>query len=222
MFFILQDMGSKVTKCVHVLATEGYAPELCAVTIPTIRGYAERIGADFNLITQRKFPDFPINYERLQIFEAGANYDWNFNIDADMVIGKNLPDITQTLPMNTVRIVMKFDADKFFHVEDNKYFLRDGRNVGLVDSFLLTSRLTHELWEPLPGKFEDYLSVFKDTNDRRISEYCLSLNLAKYGMQYGGAFARTDEIFHVGYTSSEGELHDAIIVARAKASDWGW
>jgi hypothetical protein len=139
-----------------------------------------------------------------------------------MVLGKNLPDITLTLPMNTVRIVMKFDADKFFNVEDNRYFQRDGRNVGLVDSFLLTSRLTHELWEPLPGKFEDYLPVFKDTNDRRVSEYCLSQNLAKYGMHYGGAFARTDEIFHVGYTSSDAELRDAVIVAQAKASDWGW
>jgi hypothetical protein len=213
-------MGPKVTKCVHVLATDGYAPALCAITLPTIRDYAKRIGADFNLITTRKFPTFPINYERLQIYEAGKDYDWNITIDADMVIGKGLHDITSNAPENIVRLAMKFDATMHFNVENNIYFQRDGRNVGLVDAFILTSRLTHDLWEPLPGPLEEYLPLFKDGQIRRISEFCLSQNLAKYGLQYGGAFARTDEIFHIGYTS--GGEEDALFVARAKASDWGW
>lgn len=213
-------MGRKATKCVHVLATEGYAPELCAITLPTIKAYAERIGADFNLITTRKFPSFPVNYERLQIYEAGKSYDWNINIDADMVIGKKLHDITTNAPENLVRIVMKFDATMYFNVENNIYFQRDGRNVGLVDAFIVTSRLTHDLWEPLPGNFEDHLSLFKDDQNRRISEFCLSQNLAKYGLQFGGAFIRSDEIFHVGYTS--GSKDDALFVAKAKASEWGW
>ena len=204
----------------HVLATEGYAPELCAITLPTIKAYAERIGADFNLITTRKFPSFPVNYERLQIYEAGKSYDWNINIDADMVIGKKLHDITTNAPENLVRIVMKFDATMYFNVENNIYFQRDGRNVGLVDAFIVTSRLTHDLWEPLPGNFEDHLSLFKDDQNRRISEFCLSQNLAKYGLQFGGAFIRSDEIFHVGYTS--GSKDDALFVAKAKASEWGW
>jgi hypothetical protein len=203
-----------------VLATEGYAPELCAITLPTIKAYAERIGADFNLITTRKFPSFPVNYERLQIYEAGKSYDWNINIDADMVIGKKLHDITTNAPENLVRIVMKFDATMYFNVENNIYFQRDGRNVGLVDAFIVTSRLTHDLWEPLPGNFEDHLSLFKDDQNRRISEFCLSQNLAKYGLQFGGAFIRSDEIFHVGYTS--GSKDEALFVAKAKASEWGW
>jgi hypothetical protein len=213
-------MERKATKCVHVLATEGYAPELCAITLPTIKAYAERIGADFNLITTRKFPSFPVNYERLQIYEAGKSYDWNINIDADMVIGKKLHDITTNAPENLVRIVMKFDATMYFNVENNIYFQRDGRNVGLVDAFIVTSRLTHDLWEPLPGNFEDHLSLFKDDQNRRISEFCLSQNLAKYGLQFRGAFIRSDEIFHVGYTS--GSKDDALFVAKAKASEWGW
>jgi hypothetical protein len=92
--------------------------------------------------------------------------------------------------------------------------------VGLVDAFIVTSRLTHDLWEPLPGNFEDYLSLFKDGQNRRISEFCLSQNLAKYGLQFRGAFIRSDEIFHVGYTS--GSKDEALFVAKAKASEWGW
>lgn len=207
-------------KCVHVVATPDYSPELCSITLPTIRGYANRIGADFNLISTRKFPSFPVNYERMQIHEAGASYEWNINIDADMIIGKALPDITDSAHAAIVRIVMKFDADAFFNINDDVYFKRDGRNAGIVDAFVVTSRLTHDLWEPLAGTFTSYSPVFKDGNTRRISEYCISRNLAKYGLQFTGAFARADQIFHLGYTS--GSAHDAIKLAQAKAREWGW
>ena len=213
-------MGSRATKCVHVLATKDYAPELCAVTIPTIQDYADRIGADFNLISERKFPNFPVNYERLQIYEAGKAYEWNINIDADMVLGKNLHDITAGAPKDLVRMVMHFNISQYFHVEGNIYFARDGRSAGIVDAFVMTSDWTHQLWEPLPGNPEDYTPIFKDDNPRRISEFCLSQNMAKYGLRYTGAFVRTDEIFHIGYTSGQDE--DAILIAKLKAQEWGF
>lgn len=213
-------MSIKASKCIHVLATPDYAPDLCAITLPTIRAYAARIGADFNLITTRKFPDYPINYERLQIYEAGINYDWNLSIDADMVIGKALPDITTDESRHLVRVVMVFEASRYLEVSNDIYFQRDGRDVGIVDAFVLTSKSTHDLWEPLPGRFHQYAHLYKDGNTRRISEYCLSKNLAKYGLQYTGAFQRSDQIFHVNYTS--GNPQDALSVAKAKASDWGW
>jgi hypothetical protein len=203
----------------HVLATPGYAPELCAITIPRLRVYASRIGADFNLIQERKFPDYPVNYERMQVYEAGKEYDWNINIDADMVVGSKLPDITETSPKGRVSIVMKYDLSKHFHTEGNIFFERDGRDVGLVDAFVVTSSYTHDLWKPLSGDFESHKGLFKDTEYRRISEYCLSLNLATYGFHYGGAFLRTDPIFHVGFTS--GSVEDAAAIARAKLREWG-
>lgn len=202
-----------------MLATPGYAPELCAITLPRLRAYAARIGADFNLIRERKFPDYPVNYERMQVYEAGKGYDWNINIDADMVIGSRLPDITETSPEGRVSIVMKYDLSTHFHTTSNIFFERDGRDVGLVDAFVVTSALTHDLWKPLPGSFESYKKLFKDSEYRRISEYCLSLNLATFGLHYGGAFVRTDPIFHVGFTS--GSVEDAANIARSKLREWG-
>lgn len=206
-------------KCIHVLATPGYAPELCAITLPRLRSYASRIGADFNLIERRKFPDYPVNYERMQVYEAGLGYDWNINIDADMVVGAKLPDITLTSPPSRVSIVMKYNLSSHFNTRGNIFFERDSRDVGLVDAFVATSALTHDLWRPLPHPFESYKSLFKDTEYRRVSEYCLSLNLATYGLQYGGAFARTDHIFHVGFTS--GNVKEAASIAVAKLREWG-
>ncbi|MEY4700577.1 MAG: hypothetical protein RL326_764 [Pseudomonadota bacterium] len=212
-------MTSNLKKCIHVLATAGYAPELCGITIPRLRAYASRIGADFNLIQERKFPDYPINYERMQVYDAGKGYDWNINIDADMVVGSQLRDVTDTTPKGQVSIAMKYDLSTHFHTMGNIFFERDGRDVGLVDAFVVTSALTHDLWKPLPGDFVSHKRLFKDTEYRRISEYCLSLNLATYGLHYGGAFVRTDPIFHVGFTS--GSVEDAANIARAKLREWG-
>jgi len=206
-------------KCVHVLATPGYAPELCAITIPRLRAYATRIGADFNLIQERKFPDYPINYERMQVYEAGRGYAWNINIDADMIVGSKLPDITEISNPSQVSIVMKYDLSSHFNTQGNIFFERDQRDAGIVDAFIATSELTHDLWKPLPGAFESYKYLFKDSEYRRISEYCVSLNLATYGLQYGGAFSRDDQIFHVGLTS--GDVKEPVSLARAKLQEWG-
>jgi indolepyruvate ferredoxin oxidoreductase beta subunit len=74
-----------MTKAVWVLYINNYFPELCKYTLPTIKLYAQKIGADFNLITTRKYLEFPITYEKIQIYELGNNYDWNILIDADKI-----------------------------------------------------------------------------------------------------------------------------------------
>ena len=114
---------------------------------------------------------------------------------------------------------MKYDLSSHFNTAGNIFFERDQRDAGIVDAFIATSSLTHDLWKPLPGGFESYKTLFKDTEYRRISEYCISLNLATYGLQYGGAFSRVDQIFHVGFTS--GDVQEAASIAQAKLREWG-
>lgn len=60
-------MGRK--RCVFVLATADYRPELCALTLPNEKRYADRLGADFVRIQERKLPNFPLTFERMQIYE---------------------------------------------------------------------------------------------------------------------------------------------------------
>ena len=88
-------------KCVHVIALNNWQPELCAITIPNLKAYANRIGADFNLIAEPKFPGFPANYERFQIYEAGKEYYWNLNIDADTIMHPQAEDPTNFVPPNS-------------------------------------------------------------------------------------------------------------------------
>lgn len=205
-------------KCVYVLATPDYAPEMCSVTIPTIRRFAERIRADFKIISERRFPSFPINYERVQIYELGREYDWNINIDADIVIGDSLADPCERIHPKTVGVVMGFDLNSFIDTRGNRYFNRDGRNMGIVDTFTVTSKLTHDLWEPLEGEFASYTHLFKDGVTRRISEFCLSQNLAKYGFAYQGLYGQSEQIYHINYTSLN--KSDCATLALEKLREW--
>ena len=55
-------------KLIHVVNINNFFPELFALTSPTIRSYAERNGYMINMITERKFPDYPLHYEKFQVY----------------------------------------------------------------------------------------------------------------------------------------------------------
>ena len=82
-------------KLIHVLNINDFFPELFALTFPTIQSYAQKHGFQINLITQRKFPDYPINYEKMQVFEDGREAELNMLCDADMLIHPHFPDIRE-------------------------------------------------------------------------------------------------------------------------------
>ena len=54
-------------KIIHVVNINNFFPELFALTYPTIESYAQRYGYEINIISERKFPDYPIHYEKLQV-----------------------------------------------------------------------------------------------------------------------------------------------------------
>jgi hypothetical protein len=44
---------------------QDFEPEITALTFPLMRKYAHKIGADFHVIRERKHPDMPPVYEKL-------------------------------------------------------------------------------------------------------------------------------------------------------------
>lgn len=210
-------LGNK--KCVHVLATLDYAPELCAITLPRIEAYAKRIGADFNRITERRFPDFPINYERMQIYELGKGYDWNLNVDADMLMGESLVDVTTRVLPEKVGTAMIFQLSEAFPIAGNPIFERASQDIGIVDMFNVTSRLTHDFWRPLPGPFDEYRNCSPRWGERKVSEFCVSMNFHRNGYQAAGVFIPADHVHHLNYTT-----HDAPAEVLKKAEEVlkGW
>ena len=181
-------------KTIFTLNVDGYAPEITVLTYPLIEAYAEKIGADFHIISERKFPEWPVTYEKLQIFELAREMgnDWNIYIDSDALVHPDTPDLTKLLPRDTVAHHGKDCAPVRWR--SDKYFERDGRHFGTGNWLTVASDLCLDLWRPLddltpeqaisnifPTVFETISGVVNQSH--LIDDYVLSRNIARFGLK---------------------------------------
>jgi hypothetical protein len=186
----------------------GYAPELTALTYPHIEFYAEKIGADVCRIAERRFPDWDVAYEKLQIYELARERgdDWSIYIDSDALIHPELPDLTALIPRDTVA----HNGVDFapFRWRYDEYFLRDGRHIGSCNWLAVASDWCRDLWRPLddltPEQAADNIRVTVDERNPRmleedgktpragivikaehlVDDYALSRNIARFGLKF--------------------------------------
>jgi len=182
-------------KCIFTLNIGDFAPQVCELTYPLLRAYADKIGAEFYVIRERKFYGWPVVYEKFQIYELGQvmSNDWNIYIDSDALIHPDLPDVTLLLKKDTVLhhgcdfapIRWKYD----------RFFLRDGRHIGSGNWFTIGSDWCIELWKPLDDlTFEEAVKRIRPTvqelnsgviePEHLIDDYTCSRNIAKYGLKF--------------------------------------
>lgn len=182
----------KIKKTIFTLNIGNYAPEVTTYTYPLIRYYADKIGADFHIITERKYPDWPLTYEKMQIYDLGREMgnDWNMYIDSDALINPESLDWTMIMGKDTVL----HHARDFANIRwrYNEYFLRDGRNWGVGNWFMLASDWCLDIWRPLDIPFEEAIKNIFPTIDERnncvtnhhlIDDYTTSYNLARFGIK---------------------------------------
>ena len=180
-------------KALYTLNVNGYAPEICALTYPLIKAYAKKIGAEHVEITERRFPGWPVVYEKLQIHrlaqENGA--DWHIYIDSDALVHPETPDWTCFLPRDTVAHNGVDMANIRWRYDE--YFLRDGRNIGSCNWNTIASSWCLDLWRPLDDlTLEEALDRIHPTvgelntvitKGHLIDDYTLSRNIARFGLK---------------------------------------
>ncbi|OGM05620.1 hypothetical protein A2125_00390 [Candidatus Woesebacteria bacterium GWB1_43_5] len=184
----------KLKKTVFTLNIDDYAPEITKLTYPLIKRYAKKIGADFYIIKERKFPKFPLVYEKMQIYELAQKMenDWNIYFDSDTLVHPALMDVTNHLSKNTVlHFISDLAGNRFKY---DRFFMRDGRSIGSCNWFTVASDLCIELWKPLEDiTFKEAVaninlsvaeSNIKIAPDHLIDDYTLSRNIAKYGLKF--------------------------------------
>ena len=178
-------------KTIFTLSVDNYAPEITELTFPLINQYADKIGADFAIITDRKFPDLPPVYEKIQLYELSRENDWTIFLDADTLVHPDFPDITPLLHKDTVCFHGKDFAPVRWRY--NNYFLRDGRNIGACNWFAIASDWCSDLWHPLEVPFDEAVqNIFPTLEERNtvvkrthlIDDYLLSYNIARYGLKH--------------------------------------
>jgi len=179
-------------KTVWTLNIDNYAPELCELTYPLILAYARKIGADFRIINERRFPEMPVTYEKLQIFYLGRGNDWNIYIDSDAVVFPDMFDVTERIPKDTVAHYGRDHAGNRFR--GDAFFRRDGRNIGSCNWFTVASDWCMDLWHPLDDlsldqAIECIQPIVLERNAgidaaHLIDDYVLSRNIARYGLKF--------------------------------------
>ncbi len=181
-----------MNKAVWTLNVDHYTPEITALTHPFLRKYADKIGAEFRVINERHWPAYDVMYEKLQLHEAGKQYDWNLYIDSDAVVHPDMMDMTEVLSKDTVLhngvdyAACRYDYDQ--------YFRRDGRHIAACNWFTVVSDWCLDLWRPLDDlSYEEAISrihpirLEDKTNipaRHLIDDFVISRNIARFGLKH--------------------------------------
>lgn len=178
-------------KTVWTLNIGNYAPKVTALTMPYMCQYAEKIGADFQIITERRYADWPVAVEKLQIYFLGRNNDWNIFFDADVLIHPDLFDITDHLDKGTV---LHWGNDLLGNrFEYDHYFRRDGRHIGSGNWLAVASDWCIDLWHPPEQSIEEVTAAIHPTvreknfgikPEHLADDYLLSRNIARFGLKF--------------------------------------
>lgn len=198
-------------KTVYTLNIGNYAPGITEMTYPYLKGWAEKIGAEFVVITERKFPKWPVTFEKLQVHELSRTNgdDWSIFIDSDALVHPETVDFTEHLPMDTVAHNGSDFANVRWQYDD--YFRRDGRNIGSCTWLCIASRWCRDLWRPLDDlSLDEALARINPTPRERsggitrehlIDDFTMSRNIARYGLKF--KTVRDDLLGEIGLPEAE-------------------
>ena len=125
--------------------------EMCEITHPVLKRYADKCNAEFKIISENKelHPHFRI----MQLYELFEEYDRILVIDSDILILKSCPDIFKLVPIHTISCIYE---DKGSRKEDRRNRIQKvqaergdvGWKKGYINSgFILFSKMHRELFK---------------------------------------------------------------------------
>ena len=178
-------------KTLYTLNVDNYDPDVTAITYPLLKQYASKIGAEFYPITERKWPDWPVMQEKMQIYtliqERGD--DWAIYIDSDALVHPDSPDFTELMSKDTVAIWMRELAITKCRSDD--YFRRDGRFIGTGGWLAIVSDWCRDFWKPIDdltkeeilARITPRIGETWRVEGHQIDSYTTSRNVARYGLK---------------------------------------
>jgi glycosyltransferase involved in cell wall biosynthesis len=182
-------------KTVFTLNIDNYYKEITEITYPLIKEWCRKIDAEFYEIKENKFPEWrSLTYNKLQVYELAQQMknDWNIFIDCDALVHPDMLDLTNFIEKDTVlHNGADFAAIRWKY---DRFFKRDGRNIGSPTWFCIASDWCIELFKPLDDLTPEqaYSNIFPVYGELRagyeswrlIDDYVMSRNIAKYGLKF--------------------------------------
>jgi len=188
-------------KVLFTLQVGGYGEDMSKLTIPFMQYHADKIGAEFRVIKERRWPELPPVMEKFQIYhlaqEEFKGYDWFIYWDLDTLIHPDFFDVTALLGKDTTcsGITSDFTPNRF---KPDPYFLRDGRFIGKGNWCAMFSDWCLDYYhppEPMTAEHVEHLAqnirltVVESRSgvmqpSHLIDDYCVSRNIARYGLKH--------------------------------------
>lgn len=72
--------------------------KMAEITHPSIKAYADKIGADFVVIKEKKVSENFIHYEKFQIYDLFKKYNRLIYIDTDVIVRPDCPNLFEEVP----------------------------------------------------------------------------------------------------------------------------
>jgi hypothetical protein len=160
-------------KKVLVTLDINYPKEITDLTFPCMEQYAKNIGAEFLILTERKFPHLPITQEKFQLYDIDSDYI--IFLDADALINPNSFDFS-TLKSDIIVIAEWLDGADFLPESP------PGKNkIRIHSAFLAFSKESKYLVKPHENPLQYIPNILNPKPEWQLDEYVMSLNLLKHG-----------------------------------------
>lgn len=78
---------------VLTIAMGEYHQKMAEITHPLIKSYAEKIGADFKVISEQKISETTPHWEKFQIYDFSKTYDHILFLDTDIIVRNDCPNL---------------------------------------------------------------------------------------------------------------------------------
>lgn len=193
----------------YTLNVNDYEPAITALTYPLMQRFAKKIGATWRVITERRFPAWPIVYEKLQIHDliVANRDDWAWYIDGDALIHPDMFNVVDHLTPDTVCHHGIDMAGNRWRYDD--YFRRSqSRHVGSCNWNTCASAWCRDLWRPLddltPAQaVENIFPIQAEvatviTREHLVDDYALSRNIARFGLKVTSILKITRDLGDAG------------------------
>jgi hypothetical protein len=219
-------------KQVVTLNIGNHLPSVTPLTLPTIRHYAQKIGAEFKIIDTPKIKmQADHGGEKFQLYELSEGYDWTLYLDSDVLVHPNNPDWSEMVTKDTV-IFHGLDMylNRFRATQWNR---RSGSLRGACTWFTFFSDWCRDLWHPPELSWEESLQHITPVVEELRSGHCpaahliddftVSCNMARYGLRtvtlMDGLYKQCpgDYFFHLYMTDEATKL----VEIRKKMQVWG-
>lgn len=176
-------------KALFTLNINDYSPGIRELTYPLLRYHAEKIGAQFFEITERRWPDWPVVYEKMQIYELGRGFDWVLYFDADTLVHPECIDFTAYLPADTcAHNGQDFSGVRFVSDE------QDGRAIGTCGWFSIAPASCLGMWKPTDEPLAEIVKHCHPTvgewnsgvidRGHLVDDYVMSRNIARQHLKH--------------------------------------